>query len=584
MGLLAATDLTYLVTIFALGRLGYTAFVLSSRLAPIAIACLLRGQKSSKLIHAAHLLSLASRTAYEYDGLHLIPLLARDQYDHPDDNSPPFLRKDLDPQKEVLKKYVMFHSSGSTGLPKPISHTNGRLMATILTAQPYKTFSSLPLFHAHGFIVLIQAIYNAKTLYLMDGQLPQTHDNVTQAIKKADPEFILTVPYVLKLVAEKRDGIEVLKRAKIVSITGSACPDELGDMLTKEGVFVGSSFGSTEVAQILNSLNRPRSDTAWNYLRPPPHIKPFLLFRPVSGTAYECIVLDGHKGKQISNSDDPPSSYHTSDLFEKHPTIPDAWKFIGRMDDRITLTTGEKVLPLAMEGRIMRDEIVREAVMFGIEREVPGVLIFRAKGVELSKAEFLDRVWPAIEDANSHAEGFSQVSRDMVIVMPEDAECPVTDKASVKRAQVYRDFANVIDAAYATLESLQEGDLKLEVDEMESFIIRLVQGLGVRLEDESSNFFEEGVDSLKAIQLRQLLIRGLDLGGKATAVPSMVVYDCGNAAKLARRLVGIRDGDVRDEEEGDEIAEMQDLIDRFSVFHPREKVVIGSTPKGNAVV
>ncbi len=70
----------------------------------------------------------------------------------------------------------------------------------------------------------------------------------------------------------------------------------------------------------------------------------------------------------MSNSDDPPNSYHTSDLFVAHATIPNAWKFIGRLDDRITLTTGEKVLPLEIEGCIMQESIVSEAVMFGVER------------------------------------------------------------------------------------------------------------------------------------------------------------------------------------------------------------------------
>jgi hypothetical protein len=74
--------------------------------------------------------------------------------------------------------------------------------------------------------------------------MPQTQETVTQAIKAAKPEYVLMVPYVLKLLAKKRDGIEVLRAVRTVSITGSKCPDELGDMLTREGVWVGSAFGS----------------------------------------------------------------------------------------------------------------------------------------------------------------------------------------------------------------------------------------------------------------------------------------------------------------------------------------------------
>jgi hypothetical protein len=93
-------------------------------------------------------------------------------------------------------------------------------------------------------------------------------------IASPGPEIVWTVPYVLKLLAEKRDGIEVLKKCKVVSCSGSRCPDELGDLLVSEGIHFGSAFGATEVAPILTSLNRPPEDKAWDYLRPRPHVAP----------------------------------------------------------------------------------------------------------------------------------------------------------------------------------------------------------------------------------------------------------------------------------------------------------------------
>jgi hypothetical protein len=87
--------------------------------------------------------------------------------------------------------------------------------------------------------------------------------------------------------------------------------------------------------------------------------------RPVDSELHEAIVLDGHKSKAVSDSNDPPNSYHTSDLFVPHKTIPDAWKFFGRLDDRLTLLNGEKVLPLTIEGRIRQHALVKEAVIFG---------------------------------------------------------------------------------------------------------------------------------------------------------------------------------------------------------------------------
>jgi len=157
------------------------------------------------------------------------------------------------------------------------------------------------------------------------------------------------------------------------------------------------------------------------------------------GSTCECVVLDGHRGKSISNSDEPPNSFHTSDLFIAHPSIPKAWKFIGRSDDRVTLLNGEKVLPLPIEGRIVQDSLIKEAVVFGVDRPVPGLLLFRAdteEAANLSEEEFLDHVWPSIEDANKKTEAFSQIGRNMVVVVAHDKTFPETDKSTVKRGRV----------------------------------------------------------------------------------------------------------------------------------------------------
>jgi hypothetical protein len=272
----------------------------------------------------------------------------------------------------------------------------------------------------------------------------------------------------------------------------------------------------------------------------------------------------------MSNSNDPPNSYHTKDLFIGHPTIPNAWKFVGRLDDRVTLTNGEKVLPLPIEGRIQQDPLVKEAVVFGIDRSVPGLLLFRATAAAgLSDEEYLDRVWPAIEDANRRAEGFSQISRDMVAIIPENIDCPTTDKSSIKRAQVYRDFVEVIDGVYTRLESSKEGTLLLEIPELEKWILNSFQEMGIQLENTTTDFFSAGVDSLIAIQMRALIMKSLNLGGNVSRCGSMIVYDTGNTEKLAKALFAIRTDAGAENRGGADLEEMRQLIDKYSQFERR---------------
>ncbi|KAJ5836569.1 hypothetical protein N7447_002595 [Penicillium robsamsonii] len=133
--------------------------------------------------------------------------------------------------------------------------------------------------------------------------------------------------------------------------------------------------------------------------------------KPISETEplYECVYLAGHPALTTSNSDDPPGSFHSKDIFIPHPTIPGRWKFLLRLDDRITLVNGEKVLPLSIEGYVK------------VGKGTPGLLILRseeARAHSLSNEDYLNAIWPSIKEANCYAEAFAQISRDIVAILP----------------------------------------------------------------------------------------------------------------------------------------------------------------------
>jgi len=244
VGVFSVSDLDYLVNIYALGRLGYTSFLISPRLPPSIVANLLTSTGSQIFFHAPEHSQLAEDTkSLTAHALQTFSILPRSIYDNLDDTSPLFSRN-IDPITEQNRRYIMLHSSGSTGLPKPIHYTNSRLLITCLTSPSLIAFQSLPFSHAHGLVTYSQAIWSRKTLYLFNNHVPQTNNTLCSAIEAAAPEIVWTVPYVLKLLAESERGIQALKMCKVVSSSGSRCPDELGDLLTTRGVFLGCLFGS----------------------------------------------------------------------------------------------------------------------------------------------------------------------------------------------------------------------------------------------------------------------------------------------------------------------------------------------------
>ena len=322
---------------------------------------------------------------------------------------------------------------------------------------------------------------------------------------------------------------------------------------------------------------------AWAYLPPSSQATQYVEWHTLGDNLHECVVLDGYAGKVTSNSKDPPKSFHTTDVFEPHPTFPDRWKFVGRMDDRITLSSGEKFFPLLIEGRIRQLPAVKEAVVFGNDRTAPGLLVFRADfAQDLTDGAYIKSIWPAIEAANAKSETFARINKGLIVVIPAGIEYPMTDKLSIKRTQLYKDFATKIDDAYASVQRASEGHLQLDILQLEEWILKAFrESFGVNVPNADADFYPWGVDSLKALQMRGLIMRDLDLGGRSSTISPMVVFQSGTARELARYLYGLRLGSV--DAQADELAKMRSLIERHSICQQRYPPDV-TTPQYEVIV
>lgn len=300
-------------------------------------------------------------------------------------------------------------------------------------------------------------------------------------------------------------------------------------------------------------------------MRPLPSVSKFLRFPEVSKGVFECVVLDGLPTKVMSNSDDPPNSFHTKDTFSPHPTIPNAWKYLGRIDDRVTLVNGEKVLPVPYENQIRENELVKDCCIFGIGKVFPGICIIpSANAKSLSKEELLDRLAPAFMVANARVEGFSQISREMTEVMDFGVDYPQTDKGTLIRAAFYKEFEKLIDNVYSRFEQHDSSTaLALSIDELEMYLLDIFRSrTGDKNIDVGTDFFAAGVDSLQALAVRGRILRELDLGGRPLG--QNVIFDYPNVRSLAKHIYALRTGEA--EEETSEIEEMKQLIAKYSSF------------------
>jgi acyl-CoA synthetase (AMP-forming)/AMP-acid ligase II len=233
----------YIVSVFALSRLGYTPLCLSLRIPPAAIINLLKQTECTVLVHdaASAITDKVVAVVSEYP-VKSFPIPTRQDYDA---NPPsPCFQRTFDREEEHQRPALIMHSSGSTGLPKPVTVSHRALLTHALQGAGMNNFNPLPWYHLYGVSTCLQAMYRAKTANMYSATMPLTTENLVTAVRVLRPDAIHVVPYVLGLLAETAEGVAHLRKAKMVTSAGAKTPDELGDRLVGEGVNLAVVFGT----------------------------------------------------------------------------------------------------------------------------------------------------------------------------------------------------------------------------------------------------------------------------------------------------------------------------------------------------
>ncbi|KAF9889248.1 hypothetical protein FE257_007561 [Aspergillus nanangensis] len=569
IAMLGPSDLNYLVMLLALAKLGHTGLLLSTRISVEAYLSLLERTNSNNILIHGAFKDTAEEIRKGRSELRIHEIPGQQIYDFPismDTDIDTHVTPWLDPAEETNYIAWIIHSSGSTGLPKPIFHTQFAALKNYAQNMNMSGFITLPLYHNHGISVFFRTVYSCKRLYLYNADLPLTRQYLLDIMRSHELEIFYGVPYSLKLLAETDEGITELAKLKAVMFGGSSCPDSLGDLLVSRGVHLISHYGSTETGQLMTSL-RPREDKDWDYVRPTESVKPFLRFEERFPGVFEIICLDGWPSKVMTNR--PDGSYAMKDLFTKHPTL-EAYKYYARLDDTIVLVNGEKVIPLDLEGRVRQLGVVSEAIAFGSGKASIGLVVVRGPQTSaISDDELVDVIWPSVEGANEALPAFGKLSRNMVLVLPEDTVYPRTDKGTVIKQAFYREFNDLIEKAYE-VDDVMTGTLVLSEEQLRIFIKeQLLQLLSLKEASrltEDVDFFSLGMDSLQATQLRSVILKTIDTNGQKLGLN--VAFEHPTIKSLAHFLDALHSGAVNGVESVED--QMARLISKYSQF-PQHK-------------
>ncbi|RSL69953.1 hypothetical protein CEP54_002031 [Fusarium duplospermum] len=374
--------------------------------------------------------------------------------------------------------FVVLHTSGSTGMPKPLVQTHGTIATmdagTQLSSLGYpdtylstgagsRVYLAFPLCHCAGLWILLPGcIYAGYTVVL--GPFPLSAETTNAVHVHGNVQKSVQVPFILTDLVKNPTYVDNLGRLDQVIFGGGSLPKAVGDaIITKTRLL--NCVGATEGGPLLCHLLE-RED--WQYIGFSHVIGSE--FREISEGLYEHFIVRDPKFdlyQSFFQTFPHLDEWPMKDLYSKHPTKEDLWLYRGRTDDVIVFSSGANLNPIDMENIIVTNPAVSAALVIGSGYPRSGLLVEAAHPPtsEEERKKLVDSIWPSVEAANKPISLSRRIHHDMIIFTSADKPMRRAGKGTIQRKLTVDDYSSEIEALYEATESLSVGFTSDWVDE-----------------------------------------------------------------------------------------------------------------------
>ncbi|KAM3549904.1 hypothetical protein ARSEF4850_008612 [Beauveria asiatica] len=571
-------DARYLILFAAGVKAGYQIMFPSPRNNTDSQVSLLQVTKCQKLLYGKEYAKRIQPWLHE-SGIGALEMLGLDQalkdepaLVHPYNET--FESAEFDP-------VIILHTSGSTGIPKPIYCNQGLfasadnyhnfpeyegftfIMEAMATSSK-NTYCHLPLFHAFGLYCFVNISgFWGKPMSLAIGDKPLTAENVVEGYEAAGCDALVLPPSIVEDISKLDGGVEKLKQLSYVCCIS---PD-IGNDITSKGVKLANCISSTEYQ--IYPLYWQTNYQSWDW---------FILdneqfgcrYDHVEDNIYEQTIVRKEPFQPIFYTFPDATEYKTGDLFEKHPTLPGHWRSQGRVDNIIVFSNGEKLNPVSIENTVTLHPDIRQALVVGHGHFQAGIILEPAQWPldSAQKEALVDKVWPVIEKANAATVEHGRIARHLVTLSDPEKPFLYSAKGSLRRGAVIKLYKKEIEALFSAQEVIEPAQLNTTTLESLTTSVRSLFNSvspGGTIEDED-DFFLHGIDSLQVINMAKRIAAGLKAAGVAedrAVLAPRDIYAESTISKLANflfsRIYGTQSNGAHSQEEI-----LQALVDKYS--------------------
>ncbi|KAK2595805.1 hypothetical protein QQS21_006568 [Conoideocrella luteorostrata] len=457
----------------------------------------------------------------------------------------------------------VLHTSGSTGIPKPLIFTNEFVaaVASNTSLQPPEGFDSpnrflirgsslvtLPAFHMAGlaFTLFVPVFNESIPVYPLPGPPPSLH-SLVEAVSNSDIDWVLVTPITIQAMSQDREALTTIasKIGKLLYI-GGAVPKEAGDAVASS-MPLYQIFGSSEFGSFPLVYREPLSQKSdWRSVEFHPQINAKLRHR--FDGLYELVLVNEHvyeRPQPVFALFPNLQEYETGDLFTPHPQTPSSWTYESRADDVIVFITGEKTNPVDFEQAVGVHPEVRDVLMIGDGKFESSLLVELKDNKDLSaeeKRRVTERIWPTVRKANAYYPGYAHIALSRIVLTNPATPMARTGKGTVQRKATIALYKEILDRIYNDTsadtsftfpENFVSTNLQSVVEALQQLLRHLTGWDQIRDEDE---FFSLGMDSLIAHRLSQRLKQQPELAW----IETKMVYMHPSIRLLAEAIVASR--------------------------------------------
>ncbi|KAJ6553072.1 hypothetical protein B0H19DRAFT_1030172, partial [Mycena capillaripes] len=423
---------------------------------------------------------------------------------------------------------LYLHSSGSTGYPKTIGQTHRALQRIIdrcsrLFPPTATSPSALP--------------------------IVSSPDTILDYARKTNCRTLTTVPSLLVNWFSSPAAVAYLGALDCVIWAGGPLPQRIGDALVDAGVNLVSIYGTTETGSISDGRRREEDAKEWGWFEVADPVK--VRWMPQGDGTFELQVLSWEQHIPLVENLDDVRGYATDS--------------VGRVDDAIVHSSGEKTVPGPLEDIISSSPHVAGAVIFGHGRPQTGILIEPAEDLtidvdnEVQLAELRNKIWPAIEEANEIAPAFSRIFKEMILFSSPNKPLPRAGKGTVMRKAAITLYTAEIESKYNMMEAdigavhFVEPPVVWRAPVIQIWLLELAGN--ICNSDQLSPTVDlrlQGFDSLTATIFRLHVMKGLRSSKETTVarvantIPQDLVYSYPTISRLSTYLEALVGGGTID--------------------------------------